>query len=166
MGDQRPRRGLIRGGAVVPLREVADHLASAPMLRATRALIVSIGLGAGALAAAASPAVASPPTPPPVDTTPAAAATTSPGTGVPPTTVAVVVPPPGTRGGAVDGSVAKPRPETWSPRRIATMTGLAVVALAAAGYAYGKLRSAPPRHPDLVRRPPDLDGVDHADVTG
>ena len=64
------------------------------------------------------------------------------------------------------GSVAKPEHETWSPRRIAVTTLLAVIALAAAGYAYGKLRSAPPRHPDLVRRPPDLDGVDHADITG
>jgi hypothetical protein len=41
-----------------------------------------------------------------------------------------------------------------------------VVALAALGYAYGKLRSAPPRHPDLARRPPDLDGVDHVEAAG
>ena len=74
-------------------------------------------------------------------------------------------PPAGTRGGAADGSVAKPRSETWSPRRIATMTALAVIALAAAGYAYGKLRSAPPRHPDLAPRPPDLDGADHLEPT-
>ena len=95
----------------------------------------------------------------------AAAATTIPGgTGAAPTTAAVA-PPAGTRGGAVDGSVAKPRSETWSPRRIATLTGLAIIALAAAGYAYGKLRSAPPRHPDLAPRPPDLDGVDHLEPT-
>jgi hypothetical protein len=128
-----------------------------------RALILSVGLAVAAAGAGdAAPAGASPPTPPPVASTPAAV----PATAVPTTAVPVVTAPPaGTRGGAVDGSVAKPRRESWSPRRIATMTALVVVALAAAGYAYGKLRSAPPRHPDLVRRPPDLDGVDRADAT-
>ena len=74
--------------------------------------------------------------------------------------------PPGPGAGPTEGSVAKPTSETWTPRRIATITGLAVVALAALGYAYGKLRSAPPRHPDLARRPPDLDGVDHVEAAG
>ncbi len=111
-----------------------------------------------ALASAGSAAATTPPTPPP------AAASTVPATA---TSTSVATPPPaGSRGGATEGSVVKPSDETWSPRRIATMTALAIVALAAAGYAYGKLRSAPPRHPDLTRRPPDLNGVDHVEATG
>ena len=124
---------------------------------------MSIGIALAAIGVGANASATTPPTPPP--SVPAAAATTIPGgTGAAPTTAAVA-PPAGTRGGAVDGSVAKPRSETWSPRRIATLTGLAIIALAAAGYAYGKLRSAPPRHPDLAPRPPDLDGVDHLEPT-
>jgi hypothetical protein len=34
-------------------------------------------------------------------------------------------------------------------------TALVIIALAAAGYVYGKVRSAPPRHPDLARQPDD-----------
>ncbi len=111
-----------------------------------------------ALASAGSAAATTPPTPPP------AAATTLP---APTTSTSVATPPPaGSRGGATEGSVVKPSDETWSPRRIATLTALAIVALAAAGYAYGKLRSAPPRHPDLAPRPPDLDGADQVEATG
>jgi len=129
------------------------------MSRAPRAVIVTIGIGLAAVAVGATASATTPPPPPPP-----AAGTTVPGAaGAPPTTA--VVPPAGTRGDATEGSVAKPRHETWSPRRIATMTALAVVALAAMGYAYGKLRSAPPRHPDLVRRPPDLDGADPVEAT-
>ena len=109
-----------------------------------------------ALASAGSAAATTPPTPPP------AAATT-----LPATSTSVATPPPaGSRGGATEGSVVKPSDETWSPRRIATMTALAIVALAAAGYAYGKMRSAPPRHPDLTPRPPDLDGADQVEAAG
>jgi len=131
------------------------------MSRAPRALILTAGIGLATLGGATAGA-ATPPTSPPA--APPAAATTLP-TSIPPASTAAPVPPAGTRGGATEGSVAKPRRETWSPRRIATMTALAVIALAAAGYAYGKLRSAPPRHPDLARRPPDLDGADHVDAT-
>jgi hypothetical protein len=106
------------------------------------------------LAGAGSAAATTPPTPPPV------AATTLPATSV------ATPPPAGSRGGATEGSVVKPSDETWSPRRIATMTALAIVALAAAGYAYGKMRSAPPRHPDLAPRPPDLDGADQVEAAG
>jgi len=130
------------------------------MSRAPRALVLTLGIGLGAIGSALGADVVgatTPPTPPPV-------ATTVPAGAAPPTTVAL--PAAGSRGGATEGSVAKPTHETWTPRRIATVTGLAVVALAALGYAYGKLRSAPPRHPDLARRPPDLDGVDHVEAAG
>ena len=133
------------------------------MSRAPRAVILTVGIGLATLGGATTVA-ATPPTTPPASP-PATPTTVTPAKATTPATTAAPVPPAGTRGGATDGSVAKPRRETWSPRRIATMTALAVIALAAAGYAYGKLRSAPPRHPDLARRPPDLDGIDHADAT-
>ncbi len=103
---------------------------------------------------------AAPPTAPPVappTTTPGVPATAVPAVAVPTTlpATATTVPPAGTRGGSAAGGVAKPTHETWSPRRIAVTTILAVIALAAAGYVYGKFRSAPPRHPDLVRQPED-----------
>ena len=145
----------------MPACDTAQDLTSARMSRAPRALVLTLGIGLGTIGATLGADVAAattPPTPPPVATTvPAAGA-------APPTTVAL--PPAGSRGGATDGSVAKPKSETWTPRRIAMVTGLGVIALAALGYAYGKLRSAPPRHPDLARRPPDLDGVDHVEATG
>jgi hypothetical protein len=54
------------------------------------------------------------------------------------------------RGGAAQGSIAKPEPaEGWSIERLVTLTALAIVALAAAGYAFGRFRSSPPIHPDL-----------------
>jgi hypothetical protein len=149
------------GDDVMPARNPADHLTSAPMSRAPRALVLTIGIGVGALAPLLGADVAgatTPPAPPPV-------ATTVPGAVAPPPTT-VALPPAGSRGGATEGSVAKPTSESWSPRRIATITALGVIALAALGYAYGKLRSAPPRHPDLARRPPDLDGVDQIEAAG
>jgi hypothetical protein len=123
------------------------------MSRVAAALFAVIALTvlAGDVAAAG----ATPPTPPAAPTTPGVPATTLPGAAVPTSTVAAVVPPAGTRGGSAEGGVAKPTQETWSPRRIATTTLLVVIALAAAGYVYGKARSAPPRHPDLVRQPDD-----------
>jgi hypothetical protein len=134
------------------------------MSRAARALILSLGIGAGAAigatgASATTPSA--PPTTPP--TTTIAPTTTAPTTTAAPTTT-VAAPPAGTRGNATQGSVAKPSDETWTARRIATLTGLAVIALAAAGYAYGRLRSAPPRHPDLEREPDDLDGAGHPHI--
>ena len=58
------------------------------------------------------------------------------------------------RGGAAAGSVAKPEPaEGWSIQRLVTLTALGIVALAAVGYAVGRIRSTPPVHPDLVRHP-------------
>jgi hypothetical protein len=145
----------------MPVDRAADHLTSAPMSRAPRALVLTLGIGLGAIGSllgADAAGATTPPAPPPVATTVPA------GGAAPPTTVAL--PPAGSRGGATEGSVAKPTSETWTPRRIAIITGLVVVALAALGYAYGKLRSAPPRHPDLARRPPDLDGVDHVEAAG
>ena len=59
------------------------------------------------------------------------------------------------RGGAEAGSIAKPEDEQWSVRSLMTTTAVCVIALAGAGYAYGKIRSVPPRHPDLVQEPPD-----------
>ena len=180
LGDQRPRRrltpthpsvsciGVFRaggpgakhsharntrmGGPLVPLRRAADHLASAPMSRA-RALVVSVGIalatvGAGATGVGDDTAVA------PADGAGRVATTVPGGTGAPPTTAAVAAAGRHARRRRRRQRRQARRSETWSPRRIATMTALAVVALAAIGYAYGKLRSAPPRHPDLARRAP------------
>ena len=76
-----------------------------------------------------------------------------------PTTVAptTVAPPAGSRGGADAGSVVKPKHETWTVERIVVTTALVVVGLAAIGYVYGRLRSMPPKHPDLTRRAEDLE---------
>jgi hypothetical protein len=71
-----------------------------------------------------------------------------------PTTVPL---PAGSRGGADAGSVVKPKHETWSVQRIVITTALSVIALAAIGYVYGRLRSVPPRHPDLAHRAEDLE---------
>ena len=60
-------------------------------------------------------------------------------------------------GGADAGSVVKPRDEQWSAERIAITTGLVVIALAAIGYVFGKIRSVPPKHPDLVATRDDLE---------
>jgi hypothetical protein len=72
---------------------------------------------------------------------------------------APAVPPAGARGNALQGATAKPRHETWTARRLATITAFAIVVLASSGYAYGRLRSAPPRHPDLAPSPDDDDGA-------
>jgi hypothetical protein len=125
------------------------------MSRVRAALILHAGIGVTALGsllgAAHADAQTVPPTPAPV----VAPATTAPGAAVtpPPTTV----PPAGSRGGADEGSVVKPKHEAWSTRRIITTTVLVIIALAAIGYVYGKVRSAPPRHPDLERQPEDLE---------
>jgi hypothetical protein len=122
------------------------------MSRAARVLIVSLGIGVAALGPirTASAGATAPPAPPTTTVAPS-----------PTTSMAVVV---GTRGSAAAGSIAKPTTEAWSVERIAGLTALAVIALSAAGYAYGRLRSAPPRHPDLVRHPDDVDGIDHPQV--
>ena len=57
------------------------------------------------------------------------------------------------RGGAEAGSIAKPEDEAWSVRRMVTTAAVCVAALAAAGFIYGRIRSTPPRHPDLVHEP-------------
>jgi hypothetical protein len=115
--------------------------------------IVLTFLGA-LLGAATADAQAPPPTPVSV--------------GAPASTVPTVTPPPatatpttapvaGSRGGADEGSAVKPSHETWDVRRIVITTALAVIALAAVGYVYGKIRSTPPKHPDLGRQPEDLE---------
>jgi hypothetical protein len=129
-----------------------------------RAALVSVG-GAAAVALAcllgASPAAATtPPTgPPPVTAELVAAAPgTVPAEVVPTTAAPVTVPPPaGSRGGVDAGSVVKPTHETWTVERIVVTTVLAVIALAAIGYVYGRLRSLPPKHPDLTQRAEDLE---------
>ena len=78
-------------------------------------------------------------------------------TASPATATATSLPAAGTRGGADEGSTVKPGHETWDVRRIVTTIAIVVVALAAIGYVYGKVRSAPPRHPDLERQPEDLE---------
>jgi hypothetical protein len=55
------------------------------------------------------------------------------------------------RGGAASTNLVKPEDEEWSLRRVLTTTGLTIVALAAIGFVYGRIRSTPPRHPDLAR---------------
>jgi hypothetical protein len=108
-------------------------------LIAALAFVVAAGMGtaSGALGSSApTTTVAAAPT-----TTVLGATTTS-------TTVLVTTTVP--RGGAAEGSTAKPEPaEGWSIERIVTLTALGIVALAAAGYAFGKIRSTPPIHPDL-----------------
>lgn len=130
------------------------------LARLTVLLTIGVGIAApgSGVAAATSPL----PSPPQVvaTTVPPLGATTVPGAVAPPPPTSVAgVALAGARGGADEGSVVKPSSSSWDLRRLATFGGLAVIALAAAGYAYGKLRSAPPRHPDLVAGSPDLDSA-------
>ncbi len=147
----------------MPLPGPADHLASARMSRARAALLLGAGIGGTALAtllgAGVVDATTPPITAPPVSAVALGATpgSTVPGVVVVATTVPATVPPAGSRGGATEGSVVKPTHETWTVERIVVTTGLAVVALAALGYVYGKLRSVPPKHPDLGRRAEDLE---------
>ncbi|MET0143847.1 MAG: hypothetical protein ABW328_03550 [Ilumatobacteraceae bacterium] len=69
-----------------------------------------------------------------------------------PTTVAGIV---ATRGGSAAGSVAKPNDAGWSVQQLATTTAIGVAVLAVLGFVYGRVRSAPPRHPDLAPRLPE-----------
>ena len=145
--------------APVPGRRAVDHLPSAPMPRARAAVILATALsivvlgsisdGAGAEPLGATPptsiAAATPGTTPPSSVPPSTAP------GGPTTTVATVSAV--RRGGTAAGSVAKPEDEQWSVRRMVTTTALCVLALAVVGYGYGRIRSTPPRHPDLVRTP-------------
>jgi hypothetical protein len=144
----------------MPLAGRVDHLTSAPMSRVRAALLLVIGTLAtalGCLLGVGSAAATTPPTAPPVSAVPVAApASTVPGAALP-TTVPATVPPAGSRGGADAGSVVKPKHETWSVQRIIITTALSIIALAAIGYVYGRLRSAPPKHPDLTRRAEDLE---------
>jgi hypothetical protein len=138
----------------VPSREGVDDLPSAPMpraraaafLAAAAALVVLAALGTRPVPAADAGAVT------PTTTIAPDVTTTTTAAGIPTTTTAPVAV---RRGGAEAGSIAKPEDEPWSARRLVTTTALCVVALASAGYAYGRIRSAPPRHPDLVHEPPE-----------
>jgi hypothetical protein len=128
-------------------------------------LILRAGIGGTALGTLLGVGVAGATTPPPT-APPASAvlvavppATTVPGSIVVPTTAPATIPPAGTRGGVDEGSVVKPSHETWTVERILVTTALAVIALAAIGYVYGKLRSVPPKHPDLAHRPEDLEAT-------
>ena len=144
----------------VPGRQGVDHLPSAPMPRVRAAVILATGLSIAALGsmahdAGAEPLGATPPTSvaaPPTTPPPSVVPTTVPADpAVPATTVATITAV--RRGGAAAGSIAKPEDEQWSLRRMVTTTGLCVLALAVLGYGYGRVRSTPPRHPDLVRSP-------------
>ena len=126
-----------------------------------RAALLSVGgtvaVAAGCLLGATAAAATTPPTTAPVTAEVAAPSTVV--AEVVPTTAApaTVAPPAGSRGGADAGSVVKPKHETWTVERIVVTTGLVVVGLAAIGYVYGRLRSMPPKHPDLIRRAEDLE---------
>ena len=133
------------------------------MSRARAAVIVAAALAVvvlGALGARPVATVGARGVTPTTTTVPAAPSTTTTTVAVP-TTTTVAVPTTSTapiavrRGGAEAGSIAKPEREQWSVREMATTALLCVVALAAAGYAYGRIRSVPPRHPDLVHEPPE-----------
>ena len=106
---------------------------------------MSDGAGAGPLGATPPTSVVAPPTTPPAAVVPATVV------GTPATTVAPIAAV--RRGGAAAGSIAKPEDEQWSVRRMITTTALCVLALSVLGYGYGRVRSTPPRHPDLVRSP-------------
>jgi hypothetical protein len=132
------------------------------MSRVRAALLLVAGALAVVVGCLLAPAPASATTPP--TTAPVSAVlvgappSTVTGAVVEPTTVAATVPPPaGSRGGVDAGSVVKPKHETWTVERIVVTTALIVVALAAIGYVYGRLRSTPPKHPDLTRRAEDLE---------
>jgi hypothetical protein len=119
------------------------------MSRVRAALILfvaAMGMAAlGMLAGSTAGAQAPPSSPPP---TSVAAAAPAPAT---------TIPPAGSRGGADEGSVVKPSHGGWDVQRMIVTTVLVVIALASIGYVYGKVRSAPPRHPDLTRQPEDLE---------
>ena len=127
------------------------------MPRARAAVILATGLSIAALGSMSGGAGAEPlgVTPPPSvvtpPTTPPASAAPSTVPGAPATTVATITAV--RRGGAAAGSIAKPEDEQWSVRRMVTATALCVLALSVLGYGYGRVRSTPPRHPDLVRSP-------------
>jgi len=131
------------------------------MSRVRAALLLVVGtlaIAFGCLLGASPTSATTPPTTPPVSAVPAAAPASTVTGEVVPTTIPVTVPPPaGSRGGADAGSVVKPKHETWSVQRIVVTTALTVVALAAIGYVYGRLRSLPPKHPDLTQHTEDLE---------
>jgi hypothetical protein len=148
----------------MPVPGLADHLTSAPMSR-VRTLILGAGIGGTALGtllgAGVADATTPSPTPPPASAVLVAVppATTVPASIAVPTTAPATIPPAGSRGGVDEGSVVKPSHETWTVERILVTTALGIVALAAIGYVYGKLRSVPPKHPDLAHRPEDLEAT-------
>ncbi len=123
------------------------------MSRAALILTAGLALAVPGVAAASGGSATGTPTttvPAAVDAAVPATTTTVAGAAVTTTVPATTVP----RGGAASGSVAKPEPaEGWSVQRLATLTLLGIVALAAAGYAFGRIRSTPPVHPDLARHP-------------
>jgi hypothetical protein len=112
----------------------------------TIAVLGSLDDHAGAEPLGAAPPTTVAPTP---TSTPGVVATSVPTS--PTTTVATIT---GVRrGGAAAGSVAKPADEPWDIRQMIVTTALGVIALSVVGYGYGRVRSTPPRHPDLVRTP-------------
>ena len=142
----------------VPGHGRADHLPSAPRSRARAVVVIAAAMAAVALgmlgerpaprADAVAPTTTIAPTV--TTTTIAPAATTTTAGAVTTTTTAAI---PIRRGGAEAGSIAKPEDEAWSVRQMVTTTAVCIAALAAAGFIYGRIRSAPPRHPDLVHEP-------------
>ena len=123
------------------------------MPRARAAVILAAALTVVVLGALGRPdAPDAGATTPPTTTTVAATTTTAAGA-VPTTTTAPI---PVRRGGAEAGSIAKPEDEAWTVRRMITTTAVCVLALAAIGFVYGRIRSSPPRHPDLAPEPPEM----------
>jgi hypothetical protein len=109
--------------------------------------VASVVAAAGSGTVSGAPTTTVPATTTTVAGDPAATTTTVAGAATSTTVVATTTVP---RGGATSGSVAKPEAaEGWSIERLITVTALGIVALAAAGYILGKIRSTPPIHPDL-----------------
>ena len=119
--------------------------------RARAAAVTVFGVVLVVLGLATPSAAGSEQVPPSTSTTIAAPPTTA-AAATPASVVETTIPAstvPRAASGFVD--VRKPEAETWELRQVLTILGLAIVALAALGYAYGRIRSVGPRHPGLVR---------------
>jgi hypothetical protein len=110
------------------------------------AVLVVVGLATPAAAGSEQP-------PPPSSSTTVVAPPSSVPASTPATVVEEAAPTPSTVPRAASGFVDlhKPEGDTWELRQVLTVLGLGIIALAALGYAYGRIRSIGPRHPGLAR---------------